>query len=74
MARRLLLFIYNAAWTINKENYYGLGRMGNIIGKAMQITGAAEMIATNMVGLVAENPWMVLTVIYGVRPWWLSVL
>ncbi|MBW1900993.1 MAG: SLC13 family permease, partial [Deltaproteobacteria bacterium] len=35
------------------------------IGKAMQITGAAEMIATNLVGIVAGNPWLVLAVIYG---------
>jgi len=35
------------------------------IGRAMQITGAAEMIATNLVGLVAGNPWLVLAVIYG---------
>ena len=35
------------------------------IGKAMQITGAAGMIATNLVGLVAGNPWLVLAVIYG---------
>ncbi len=35
------------------------------IGKAMQITGAAEMLATNLVGIVAGNPWLVLAVIYG---------
>jgi di/tricarboxylate transporter len=35
------------------------------IGKAMEITGAAEMIASTLVGLVKGNPWLVLAVIYG---------
>jgi di/tricarboxylate transporter len=34
------------------------------IGKAMQKTGAAEMIATSLVGMVQGNPWLVLAVIY----------
>lgn len=34
------------------------------IGKAMQNTGAAEGIAGALVGLVGENPWLVLLVIY----------
>ena len=36
------------------------------IGKAMQVTGAAEVIATQLVGLVEGNPWLVLAVLYGV--------
>lgn len=34
------------------------------IGKAMEITGAAEFIAKTMVGLAAGNPWMVLSLLY----------
>lgn len=34
------------------------------IGKAMQTTGAAEAIASTLVGLVGDNPWLVLLVIY----------
>lgn len=35
------------------------------IGEAMKITGAAEMIASTLVGLVKGSPWLVLAVIYG---------
>ena len=35
------------------------------IGKAMQITGAAELIASSLVGLVQNSPWLVLGIIYG---------
>lgn len=35
------------------------------IGEAMKITGAAETIASSLVGLVKGNPWLVLAVIYG---------
>lgn len=34
------------------------------IGKAMEITGAAEFIARTMVGLAAGNPWLVLSMLY----------
>ena len=35
------------------------------IGEAMKVTGAAETIATTLVGTVKGNPWAVLAVIYG---------
>ncbi|MEA3231533.1 MAG: SLC13 family permease [Thermodesulfobacteriota bacterium] len=34
------------------------------IGKAMEITGAAEFIARQAVGLAAGNPWLVLSLLY----------
>jgi di/tricarboxylate transporter len=34
------------------------------IGKAMEITGAAEFIANGMVGLAKGNPWLVLAALY----------
>ncbi len=34
------------------------------IGKAMEITGAAEFIARTMVGMAAGNPWLVLSLLY----------
>ena len=34
------------------------------IGNAMQKTGAAEFIATKMVGLAGGNPWLVLSMLY----------
>lgn len=34
------------------------------IGKAMEITGAAEFIARTMVGLAGGNPWLVLSMLY----------
>jgi len=36
------------------------------IGSAMEKTGAAKMIAMELVGLVEGNPWLILAVIYGV--------
>jgi len=34
------------------------------IGNAMQITGAAEFIAVNLIGLGQGNPWLVLSIVY----------
>ena len=34
------------------------------IGKAMEITGAAEFIARTMVGMAGGNPWLVLSLLY----------
>jgi di/tricarboxylate transporter len=34
------------------------------IGKAMQITGAAEFIASKMVGMAGGSPWLVLSALY----------
>jgi len=34
------------------------------IGKAMEITGAAEFIARTMVGMAVGNPWLVLSLLY----------
>ena len=34
------------------------------IGKAMEITGAAQFIASGMVGLARGNPWLVLSALY----------
>ncbi|NQU23043.1 MAG: TRAP transporter large permease subunit [Candidatus Nealsonbacteria bacterium] len=34
------------------------------IGNAMQITGAAEFIAVQLIGLGGGNPWLVLSIIY----------
>jgi len=44
------------------------------IGKAMQITGAADMIASNLVGLVKDNPWLVLAVIYGCTSFFTEII
>jgi len=34
------------------------------IGAAMEHTGAAELVAQGVVGLVGENPWLILTAVY----------
>ncbi|MCK5783418.1 MAG: SLC13 family permease [Desulfobacterales bacterium] len=34
------------------------------IGKAMQTTGAAEFIATGIIGLARDNPWLILSALY----------
>jgi di/tricarboxylate transporter len=34
------------------------------IGNAMQITGAATMIATELIGLAEANPWLILVLLY----------
>ena len=34
------------------------------IGAAMEHTGAAELVARGVVGLVGENPWLILTAVY----------
>jgi di/tricarboxylate transporter len=36
------------------------------IGKAMQVSGMAEVIAQTLIGLAGQRPWLVLAVVYGV--------
>ncbi|MGF1540735.1 MAG: SLC13 family permease [Pleurocapsa sp.] len=36
------------------------------IGKALELTGAAEAIATTFIGYAGNNPWLALAVIYGI--------
>lgn len=36
------------------------------IGRAMQVSGTAEVIAQTLIGLVGKIPWLVLAVVYGV--------
>lgn len=36
------------------------------IGKALEITGAAAAIAATLMGVAGDNPWLALTVIYGI--------
>ncbi len=36
------------------------------LGRALEITGAADFIAHTLVGLAAENPWTTLIIVYGV--------
>ncbi len=44
------------------------------IGKAMQITGAAAAIAHSLTGLVGDNPWAVLMVIYALTSLFTEVI
>jgi di/tricarboxylate transporter len=36
------------------------------IGRALQVTGASELIAGGLIGLAGDHPWLVLAVVYGV--------
>lgn len=36
------------------------------LGKSLEVTGAAEVIARNLITLAGEQPWAVLAVVYGV--------